>query len=49
LLNILKCPSQLIVVACRSLYDYLKLFTDKLTVDITWRATASNDSQHISL
>jgi len=26
--------------AYRELYDYLKLFTDKLAVDITWRVTA---------
>jgi len=25
-------------------YDYLKLFTDKLAVDITWRVTAEKPS-----
>jgi len=30
--------------AYREVYDYLKLFTDKLAVDFTWRVTAEKPS-----
>jgi len=30
--------------AYRELYDYLKLFTDKLAVEITWSVTAEKPS-----
>jgi len=54
LYNILKCPSQQKVRNYElgaKLYDYFKLFTDKLAVDITLRVTADPTilNIHISL